>query len=275
MTFGENLKAFREELKLPRKTVAKEIGVSIATYANYENDKREPNLKTLKALSRTLLVYVDNLITGVGTPKYFDDETTAFIDEYGHSPEDDQPLKVYNAGSDFFKNLGYEQIDSPIEIIVPYGPTGNPTYYFVNKNDEYDYFPITSDELDDLTKQQLYEKYQNKDIKKIFQEHIDHWHRYEAYDKYQKWLDKAEEIAENNYRTFPRVYDKNQEIANAFLKEQGQDDPYVLSPKQRDKYIKLQLDARAAAKEIYEKYRERTMEEDFDSTLHFKILGRK
>ena len=58
----ENLKKARKETGLTQKEVADKLGVNYTTYRNYEQGQREPNHRTLAALSNLLNVSTDNLL---------------------------------------------------------------------------------------------------------------------------------------------------------------------------------------------------------------------
>ena len=51
---GRNIKRFRVEAKLPIKTVAKEIGVTIQALYRYERGDREPSVAIVSAIARVL-----------------------------------------------------------------------------------------------------------------------------------------------------------------------------------------------------------------------------
>lgn len=56
------LKELREEKGVTQKNVAEEIGCSANTYARYENEKRQPDIQTLKALSKYFEVTIDYIV---------------------------------------------------------------------------------------------------------------------------------------------------------------------------------------------------------------------
>lgn len=62
MTFSERLKNFRRERGLTQKQMAKELGVVLSTYSNYELGRREPNLQSLRGISHILEVPLDVLL---------------------------------------------------------------------------------------------------------------------------------------------------------------------------------------------------------------------
>ena len=56
------LKELRTEKGLTQQEVAKAIGYSVKTYAHYEQGIREPNISTLKLLSRYFGVSIDHIL---------------------------------------------------------------------------------------------------------------------------------------------------------------------------------------------------------------------
>ena len=62
MEFGKRLKEQRIEKGVYQKEVAKEIGVSVGAYANYENGNREPEYAILVKLCKYYKVSADYLL---------------------------------------------------------------------------------------------------------------------------------------------------------------------------------------------------------------------
>ncbi len=60
--FHKNLEFYRLKKRLSKSELAKMINVEPATIGHYENDKRKPDLKTLKALAKALDTTVANLM---------------------------------------------------------------------------------------------------------------------------------------------------------------------------------------------------------------------
>lgn len=56
------LKGFRELKNLSRREVAERTGISIQSLERYENGKSEPNIKTLKRLSKFYNVSIDSIV---------------------------------------------------------------------------------------------------------------------------------------------------------------------------------------------------------------------
>ena len=62
MSFAENLRRYREDQGFTQKEVAEKIGASRSTYSNYETGNREPDVRTIKAISEVLGVPSDVLL---------------------------------------------------------------------------------------------------------------------------------------------------------------------------------------------------------------------
>ena len=56
------LKALRESRGFTQKVVALEIGISESNYARYERGVREPDIATLKQLSKFFSVSIDHIV---------------------------------------------------------------------------------------------------------------------------------------------------------------------------------------------------------------------
>jgi transcriptional regulator with XRE-family HTH domain len=61
-TLGQKLNQLRNTRELTQEEVSNGIGVARSSYAHYENDRFEPDIRTLKALSALYEVSVDTLI---------------------------------------------------------------------------------------------------------------------------------------------------------------------------------------------------------------------
>ena len=62
MGIGERLRHFREINELSQKEAAKKLGIHNYQLANYENDRSEPNIATLKKMSQVYYVSIDALV---------------------------------------------------------------------------------------------------------------------------------------------------------------------------------------------------------------------
>lgn len=61
-SFGERLKTARESQKLTQEKLAEKIDVRASTIGMYEQNRREPDLATLKKLSNELAISLDYLL---------------------------------------------------------------------------------------------------------------------------------------------------------------------------------------------------------------------
>lgn len=62
MSFGSRLKELRNDKKASQKQVASDIGISITTISQYENDSRFPNEEILKRLCKYYHISSDYLL---------------------------------------------------------------------------------------------------------------------------------------------------------------------------------------------------------------------
>lgn len=62
MTIGENIKKYRNFRNFTRKQLAQELEVSESTISRYENNKREPNMETIRKISSILGIPVTFLM---------------------------------------------------------------------------------------------------------------------------------------------------------------------------------------------------------------------
>lgn len=62
--FCENLKIARKDCNLTQKQVADKLNVVESCYANWEQGRTEPNVASLRQLSKILGVSIDELING-------------------------------------------------------------------------------------------------------------------------------------------------------------------------------------------------------------------
>ncbi|MEM5770336.1 MAG: helix-turn-helix transcriptional regulator [Bacillota bacterium] len=69
MVIGKRITALRSEKGLTQQIVADNIGISRATYAHYEINRREPDNKTLRKLARFFDVSTDYLLELTDLPK--------------------------------------------------------------------------------------------------------------------------------------------------------------------------------------------------------------
>lgn len=62
MSFGNNLKKFRQDCNLTQEELAKKIDTSRSNIANYENNKNMPSIDVLSKLSKVLDCSIDYLL---------------------------------------------------------------------------------------------------------------------------------------------------------------------------------------------------------------------
>lgn len=60
--FCDNLRNIRKENNLTQKEIAQKLNVVESCYANWEQGRTEPNIETLRKLSKILNVSIDELI---------------------------------------------------------------------------------------------------------------------------------------------------------------------------------------------------------------------
>ncbi|MEX6014791.1 helix-turn-helix domain-containing protein [Mammaliicoccus sciuri] len=65
MTFGQNLKRIRKDMKLTQQEMADKIGISQNYLSDIENGKRYPSIKAVTGLAQCL---------GISVPKLINDE---------------------------------------------------------------------------------------------------------------------------------------------------------------------------------------------------------
>ena len=63
MTLGQKIKKFRNEKKLTQKDIAEQLNVSFQTVSKWENDENEPDIYTLKKLSKIFSCSLDCLLS--------------------------------------------------------------------------------------------------------------------------------------------------------------------------------------------------------------------
>ena len=77
MNFGRRFKLYRKSKNLTQKQAAELLGVKPYQLANYESNRSEPNIKTLKGMSKLYNVSIDFL---VGNSALFESEEYAKIE---------------------------------------------------------------------------------------------------------------------------------------------------------------------------------------------------
>lgn len=100
---GKRISALRNERGLTQQAVAEGIGISRATYAHYEIDRREPDNTTLRKLARFFDVSADYLLELTDLPKpYVLSKESPFYDRVLKevSGENITPADMRTANSD-------------------------------------------------------------------------------------------------------------------------------------------------------------------------------
>ncbi len=64
MTLGKKLRFLRDRTDKNREEISKALNIKYSTYANYENDMRQPDLETIKIIA----AHVCNMRFGVSRP---------------------------------------------------------------------------------------------------------------------------------------------------------------------------------------------------------------
>ena len=88
-SFGQTLKKLRENLRESRDHSAQSLGIKYSTYANYENDQRQPDFDTLKQIAAYFNVTTDYLLgqEPVEGGYYTDAEAAQFANEIAQNPD--------------------------------------------------------------------------------------------------------------------------------------------------------------------------------------------
>ena len=60
--FHKNLRNIREDCNLTQKQMAKQLGIPVTTYRNYENTYREPSFEILAKICEILHISADELL---------------------------------------------------------------------------------------------------------------------------------------------------------------------------------------------------------------------
>ena len=105
MFSGQQLKKRREELGLSQSQLAKQVGVSRASYFNWEADKTRPNQKNLDLLAELLEV----------TPTYFESEYE-IVDLYLQLTPPNQQVVLNYTQKTLDDQLQQEKTAQPIQL---------------------------------------------------------------------------------------------------------------------------------------------------------------
>ena len=85
MTLGQRFRYYRVRANLTQKEAAKLIGINDYQLGNYETNRSEPNITTLKKMSQVYRVSIDKLVNNnidkKEEPKIIDDDGIVDVDE--------------------------------------------------------------------------------------------------------------------------------------------------------------------------------------------------
>lgn len=81
MDYGRRYRHFREMAGLTQKEAAELLGINNYQLANYENNRSEPNIATLKKMSKVYDVSIDGLLANMRKPKDLSKEGYVDMDE--------------------------------------------------------------------------------------------------------------------------------------------------------------------------------------------------
>ena len=97
--FSERLKQTRESVGWSKTKLAKHIGVSLSTYANWEYGIAEPDIETIKAICKAIGVSSDTLLNLTVKPKLeeIDLKNDPVVLSYGGNPVSDEDMEVIRA----------------------------------------------------------------------------------------------------------------------------------------------------------------------------------
>ncbi|KRG12146.1 helix-turn-helix domain-containing protein [Lederbergia galactosidilytica] len=84
MKFSDRLSRLRKEKKLSRDDLASKLGISYSTVSKYETGTREPDFKTLEAISDIFDVTIDYLLGKSDQPNLTEQES---FEEFISDPE--------------------------------------------------------------------------------------------------------------------------------------------------------------------------------------------
>ena len=93
-TFGERLKALRNEKKLKQEDLATKLNISKSAIGMYERNEREPSFEIVKKISNFFEVTIDYLLTGKESKEvHTDNENLFFFDMDGLTEEEIEDIK--------------------------------------------------------------------------------------------------------------------------------------------------------------------------------------
>lgn len=123
LSFGDRLKRARKEKKLTQEEVAKRLGIDDTTISKYENDKSEPDNKTLNDLAGLYEVSVDYLLGRTDDPKLVTNEdednrhpAEILLEYVNQGLTNEEIKKRMDFVVDIFK-LSNEEVDSFMDFV--------------------------------------------------------------------------------------------------------------------------------------------------------------
>jgi transcriptional regulator with XRE-family HTH domain len=118
MTIGNQIKIYRNKLKLTQEELATKSGLSRNAIYNYENEKRSPDLKVLTNIAEALNITINDLIENdkieLKINSTFEDAFKQFISDKRYLLD----VKKYDSAEEYNKDLKilYENTIKSIEF---------------------------------------------------------------------------------------------------------------------------------------------------------------
>ena len=129
---GTRIKELRLKRGLKQKELADKVQIPYSTFANYENNKREPNQEQIEKIAEALGVTSYNLL-GISTEQLL------------------QPLKNEVKFLNYLSSLGYEYVDTFLDNDYGY----DRCIHIISENKD---IPLTKEEYENLKREYLQEK---------------------------------------------------------------------------------------------------------------------
>lgn len=101
MNIGRRFKRIRENHHLTQAEAAKSLGIKSYQLANYESNRSEPTISTLKGMSKLYGVSIDFLL---GNGGLFESESFKEIESQDEENFNEMKKKVLKALEDYFKD---------------------------------------------------------------------------------------------------------------------------------------------------------------------------
>jgi transcriptional regulator with XRE-family HTH domain len=136
--FSENLRLFRMKSGLKQSEIAKKVGVTPATWSNYEVGKSEPNLDIVEKIAKTLNISLDALM-GIEASEKFSDTDSPEKDEAQQVVEELRQIKsrLSASPSSGKSTLSEDEKSKLIRILIELTDEKNANLeYLRNRNQE-------------------------------------------------------------------------------------------------------------------------------------------